>query len=408
VNILFCDLLNQGNWTVHVHEVLSGLSKLGHNVVLIQGQISQNRMETLANRRLSLSTKLKRRILRLHIIKQFRGEISILLLAFKEIYVFLLVFVAIVKHKRRFDVIYRRHGLYNSERLLARLFKILCVKEVNGIWVDEERIMRHADRISLRITDRLERFSMPKADKIIVVTPRLKEVLQKDYGVPEDKIAVIRNGANIDLFKPMDVKKARAELGLSRTDNYVCFVGSLFRWHGVEYLIKSIPLILKQCPQTRFLIVGDGEMKQELIELARHTGIQDKVIFTAMVPYKKVPLYINASDVCVAPSVRERNQRSGVSPLKLCEYMACGKPVVTSRLSGLEMIAENHAGILVEPENPLELATAIITLLKDRELGMQMGQNGRRYVVENRSWKIIAQRVAEVLNKASATASREQ
>ena len=137
-------------------------------------------------------------------------------------------------------------------------------------------------------------------------------------------------------------------------------------------------------------------MKEELIELAEQLDVSDKVIFMGMVPYQRVPLYINASDVCAAPFVKVRNERSGVSPLKLCEYLACRKPVVASKLSGLEILEQNNTGILVKPENPEALANAIIRLLQNSDCRNQMGENGRRYVVENRSWESVAKRVAEV------------
>lgn len=84
------------------------------------------------------------------------------------------------------------------------------------------------------------------------------------------------------------------------------------------------------------------------------------------------------------------------SPLKLCEYMVCGKPVVASRKSCFEILEENKAGLLVDPENPQEFAGAIIKLLRDPELRKQMGENGRKYVVGNRSWESVARKVAEV------------
>jgi len=304
-----------------------------------------------------------------------------------------------MKHKRKFDVIYRRHNLFNTEYFLAKLFRIPSVKEVNGIVADEMRIGGKGDRVSVWFMDRIEKWNMPRADKIIVVTAQLEEVLHNEYNVPEDRIVVILNGANTELFKPMDAAEAKDELGLRQSDSYVCFVGSLSKWQGVEYLIEAAPLILESYPNTRFLIIGDGVMKEELIQLTEKVGVSDKVIFTGMMPYQKVPLYINASDICVAPFIRKRNERCGVSPLKFCEYMACEKPVVASRLAGLEMLEQNDAGILVEPENPEALASAIIKLYQDPDLRKQMGGNGRKYVVENRSWESVARKVAEVCEK---------
>jgi glycosyltransferase involved in cell wall biosynthesis len=279
------------------------------------------------------------------------------------------------------------------------LFKIPSVKEVNGIVTDEAKITQRGDRVSFWFMDRLERLNMPRADKIIVVSSRMKKTLQKEYGVPGNKIIVIRNGANTDLFKPMDTTRVREELGLDQSSNYICFVGAFWWYEGVEYLIRSIPLILEQCPQARFLIVGDGQLREELIELAKQIGVSDKVMFTGMVPYQKVPLYINASDLCVVPATRQRNERTGASPLKLCEYMACEKPVIASRVDGLEIVEENNTGILVKPESPRSLAKAIIKLIQNQELRKQMGERGRRYVLENQSWERVVKRVADVFEQ---------
>jgi glycosyltransferase involved in cell wall biosynthesis len=261
---------------------------------------------------------------------------------------------------------------------------------------DEAAIQNVGGKILARIIETIERFNMPKADRIIVVTSKLKEVLNQDYNVPENRIVVVWNGANTDLFNVKDQVQARNELSLNQSDNYVCFVGSLVQWQGIEYLIRSVPLVLSGCPNTQFLIVGDGAMKGELVALAKYIGVSDKLIFTGSVPYDRVPLYVNAGDVCVAPYKAERNLRTGASPLKICEYLACEKPVVASAVSGLEFIESQLAGILVTPDNAQELANAIIRLLRAPDLRRKMGENGRKYVVRNRSWTNVAKEVAQV------------
>lgn len=398
MNILYCSNLKSemiGRGPGHAFEVLTNLSKLGHKIVPLNADYPRNVAEVGANRQLSLWKRVKNRLSSLRILQPFKGEISIAWYFCREIVFFLRAFVVIARQKRGFDVIYRRHCLFNSEIFLARLFNIPSVREVNGIGVDELRVAGWGDNFSLRIIDWLERFNLPKGNKIIAVTSKMKEVLQKDYGVPEDKIVVIPNGANIDLFRPMDTLEARRELNLEQNDYYICFVGTIWSPQGIEHLIRSMPSILRKCPNSPLLIVGDGTIKEELVKLAQRVGVSNKVIFTGMVLYRKVPLYINASDICVLPATRELNERIGSSALKLCEYMACGKPVVASRFSGFEMIEDNETGILVQPEDPPELATAIVRLLQDEELRKEMGKNGRRYVVENRSWESVAKRTAE-------------
>jgi len=194
------------------------------------------------------------------------------------------------------------------------------------------------------------------------------------------------------LFKPMDTLEAREKLSLEQSVNYVCFVGAFHAWQGIENIIQSAPLVLQKCPETRFLLVGDGTIKQDLINLSEQIGISDKIIFTGMVSHQEVPLYMNASDVCVSP---KEGLQTGYSPLKLCEYMACEKPVVASRASGLEIVENSGGGILVEPKDPVALAEAITKLLQNHELSKQIGERGRRFVVENQSWESVASRVAE-------------
>src|SRR5690606_2863783 len=142
----------------------------------------------------------------------------------------------------------------------------------------------------------------------------------------------------------------RKELGLELETPYVCFVGNLAPWQGVEYLVKAAPSILSRFPECHFLIVGDGVMKDNLLKLCRELGVEDKFIFTGVVAYDRVPLYINASDICAAPFILARNAKIGLSPLKLYEYMACGKTVVASNISGVSDVLEaSGGGILVPP-----------------------------------------------------------
>ncbi len=403
MNILFCDVQKvkfQGTSSAHKQGVVGGLLKMGHNVVFLNADHPGSEIEINASPRLSRWGRVKYRLLGWTILRPIGGEITILWLFLRAVYVFLLAFIIIVRRKGRFDVIYRRHSLFNSEYLLAKMFNIPLVKEVNGIIVDETRVSRWGNRISLRVMDRIERFSMPKADKIIVVTSRLKEILPKEYGVPSDKIVVIKNGANTDLFKPTDVTEARRELNLSRSDHYVCFVGRLWQMQRVGHLIKSAPLILEELPDTKFLIVGDGVMKQELISFADEVGVSDTMIFTGIVPHQEVPIYINASDVCVILEDKNfRSERLGASPLKLYEYMACGKPVVVSNVEGAsEDVAD--AGFVFDITNVNEMARAVVTLLKNEQLRKEMGKRGREIAVEKYSWRIIAEQVAKVCQSA--------
>lgn len=319
-------------------------------------------------------------------------------LLFNQIILFL--YLIYYCSKQSPDIIYSRHTTYLfSPVFISKIFQIPLVLEINGFALAEAKI-NNAFFVEIYIIKTLRALSYKLSNKLVVVTQGLKEVIIKTYGIPSEKIVVIENGANTDLFKPIDQKKAKERLKLEESKRYVCFVGILARWQGTEFLIQSAPLILKEIPNTRFLIVGDGRMKEKLMDLAKKIGVPDKIIFTGAVPYKEVPFYINASDVCAAPFIIARNKEIGLSPLKIYEYGACEKPVISSRIPNLEFVEEQNAGILVEPEKPEKLAKSIIKLLRDKKLREEMGKNGRDYIIKNHSWKNIARKVEKVCKDA--------
>jgi glycosyltransferase involved in cell wall biosynthesis len=405
MKILYCEYLRTGNisaHSVHIYQVVKNLADLGHDIVMLQAGLPGNGLAIGAGRR-SSAEPAKGRLLMAPALRPFRGALVILWSLMIDIRSLWLGFKAIVKQRKRFDVIYRRSHLFNSDFLLARLFGIPVVKEVNGIGVGDLESNGWAGKFSLRIIDRIDRISKPWADKIVVVTPKLKQVLCQDYGVPGEKIVVIPNGTDTELFKPMDTRTAREKLKLDQSCRYVGFVGSFQAWAGIDNFIRSMPLVLQECPGTRFLLVGDGVMRQSIIDLAKENGVYDRIVFTGIVPHQDVPLYINASDVCVCPGAdNSRNSRiGGGSPLKLPEYMACARPVVIGSVVELSQeVTRTGSGLAVDMRNKDELAKTLVTLLKDEDLRIKMGMNGRKAALEKYSWRGVAEQIVAVCQSA--------
>jgi glycosyltransferase involved in cell wall biosynthesis len=386
---------------VHIFEVLNNLSKLGHVVIYADGKrhslVISSRTKAVAQptRTKSPWEKVKKLIWAL----PFRGEALVAFYFIKEIKLFLWAFITALRSRP--DVIYRRHAMYSSEYLLSRIIKIPNVREINSLAIDESKIGKKGDVFSLWFINAKEKINLKKADNYIVVTKKLKETLIDEYNVPMNKITVVENGANTDLFKPMDTVMVKKELNLDINDYFLCFVGVLTIYHGLKYLISAMPLVLKEYPDTKVLIVGEGPLKNELAILSNQLGVADRVMFTGRVPYERVPWYINASEICVLPTWWSGlNKRIGTSALKICEYLACEKPVVASRLIGCEFIEENDCGYLVKPTSSEELAKAVIALLRDPVNKKRMGENGRKYVLGNRSWEIQSKKVAAVCENA--------
>ena len=298
--------------------------------------------------------------------------------------------------KAEINVIYARQESFNIAPLIvSKLLNITYVVEINGLLLEEERLLGINERL-IALSRFSEKINYRYAARIISVTQEIKNCIIRRYNVPDEKIVVIENGANIDLFRPMEQDKLVLNLNLDENYNYVGYVGSFTRWHGLENVIKSAHLVLKVFNNTKFIFVGDGPLKEELFNLVDTLNLKNYFVFVGRVPHDKVPQYINTFDVCMI--LKDKNIPG--SPLKLWEYMACGKPVVATNTNDFKVLEKSDAGILIDSEKYENISDAIINLLENNELREKMGLNGRKYVVENHSWKRVAQNVSEVCQEA--------
>jgi glycosyltransferase involved in cell wall biosynthesis len=380
------DLFNGSN--VHAIEVFNNLQNLGVNVFLFS---KSSKTENFNNSNII-------EVPSTHFEFPCSNYLNILIYQ-----LFLLVYLIYYSIKIKPDLFYTRlAGNSISSSVVSSVLKITQIGEVNGITIDE-MVIQGSSKLNIMIARVIENINFSRCSKLIAVTSGVKKGLVDTYSIPESKVIVINNGANTDLFIPMNKKEMKDTLNLDISSHYVCFVGNLIPWQGVEFLIKASPFILQEYNDVRFLIVGDGIMKKELMQLAEDMGVLDRFIFTGRVPYEAVPMYINASDICVAPFILERNSKIGLSALKTYEYLACGKPLVASDIAGVkELIEVSGGGVLVTPEDPKELASAVINLLLNENSRSLMGKNGRKFVVENHSWHSVARKVLDVCNSAKS------
>jgi glycosyltransferase involved in cell wall biosynthesis len=313
--------------------------------------------------------------------------------------------LAIISHVRRVSLEFRPEVIYErrfSPKIAAALSLLIrkpYVIEYNGI-VDEEAAMQGrplrntaASRIRGAIRVRLLR----RAAAVVTVTPGLRDIVARDYGVPASRISIVENGVDPTMFQPSDRIEARSVLDLQKGP-LVCFVGNLVRWQGLDGLLVA----MSEIPgDVRCVIVGDGVEKTHLVHQANALGIHDRVKFVGNVPHSLVPTYVAAADVCVAPFSYQRNARSGVSALKLYEYLACGRPVAVTAIPGArELVEASGCGIVVPPDNPTALGKAIVRIIEDPSFAEAAFRESAQ-VRKDRSWDRVASEVARVLEIAA-------
>ncbi|NJN66039.1 MAG: glycosyltransferase family 4 protein [Chloroflexaceae bacterium] len=262
------------------------------------------------------------------------------------------------------DVLYHRAASFNLGIVLAgRVLGVPCVMELNGLPAMEYALERAetgpltwARTRFYRVVERIEH---RLADGLVVVTPNLADIVRRNGA---RQVHVTRNGVDPAAFVPCDRLEARRSLGLPPDAEVVGYVGTFSAWQGLDTLIEGARLLLAQRPALVVLLVGDGPELPRLQRLAEPMGAH--VRFLGRVPHEQVCRTLSACDVLAAPFPPiERNRRMGISALKLGEYLALGRPMLSSRLPGLEFIEEEQVGALFDPGNPPALAVQLAALL---------------------------------------------
>lgn len=287
------------------------------------------------------------------------------------------------------DIVYYRWMDSPQALILARLLGARCVCEVNGEPVPDWP--GRQGRLARWFRHGLARFALTRCDRVVVLTEGLKELLVRRYAVSAQRIAVLPSGTDLQRFAARDAAVCRRELCLPPDRPYVGFVGSFYRYQGVHCLLDAMTKVKRVCPSVQLLLVGDGEAANELKEQAKRVGLENCIIWTGRVPYQKVPAWIGAMNVCVAPFCADRGE---TSPVKVFDYLACHRPVVASGIPCVEARFTPDSGVqLVPPDNPGLLADAIIALLNDPPRCAAMGEQGRRFVEQTFGWTHIIDRL---------------
>jgi len=202
-------------------------------------------------------------------------------------------------------------------------------------------------------------------DRVIAVSEASKKELISTFNLPPDKISVVYNG--IPLKKYPDRREARKVLGFDLDTPLIACIGRLVKNKGQDIFLKAAALIKREKPEVRFLITGDGYLKNSLQKSAQRLGLSNEVVFLG---YDKVPWVFGAMDISAVPSLSETFSYT------VAESMAAGKPVAASAVGGIPEIIED-SGLLVRPSDPQALKETLMKLLNDQQLRQEMGAAGK-------------------------------
>jgi glycosyltransferase involved in cell wall biosynthesis len=226
----------------------------------------------------------------------------------------------------------------------------------------------------------MQGFVIRRINKIITSFQEGIEELGKAFRVKKEKVSVVYNGMDVDLFQ---------NTGEPREDNALLFVGNTEDTKkGLVYLFEAMTLLPEHVTLT---IVDDGPPKKLTAwELIEKFNISHRVKFTGKLTPKELVSIYSRKTILVMSSLFE-----GFG-LPAVEAMSCKTPVVVTTAGSLKEVVTPDCGILVEPQNPVALKNAIMKLLKNKKLREQMGKAGRKRAVENFAWSVAAKNTLEV------------
>ena len=288
-----------------------------------------------------------------------------------------------------YDLCHEHNGLFSPAAALAcRKLKKPYVLTFSADPIFESALVGRPLRgLHHYVAAKEARFTYEQADQILCVSNPAKKHLVEKWQVNPDKINVMPNGVDVELFsRRYDTAAVRAEWGLGDAP-VISFVGGFQPWHGLENLVESFAAILQDTPAARLLLVGDGPHRAALDAKIQECNVGHATIITGLLPQERVPEMLSVADIAVIP-YPQLPQELWFSPLKLYEYMAAGKAIVSSRAGQIAEVLENgRTGLLVESGNIRELTSAVTSLIHNSAERRRLGANAQKQAIAHHSWR---------------------
>jgi PEP-CTERM/exosortase A-associated glycosyltransferase len=283
----------------------------------------------------------------------------------------------------------------------ARAKKLPFVYELRAFWedaaVDQNKTQRHSMRYAM--SRRLEDYVVHRADAVVGISGSILEELRQRKTDPA-KLFHVPNGVDTSKFSPLarDVQLAE-KLGLGN-EPVLGFIGSLYRWEGVDWLVRAVTELRRRGTACKLLIVGDGEEMPAVRDAVRELNAAEFVQVLGRVSHDEIELYYSVVDVLVYPRHSIRLTEL-VTPLKPLEAMALGKAILGSDVGGIrELIESGKTGLLYRADSVEDFCAQAKRLTENERMRRELGARARDAVLREKDWKTLAQRYVSIYDAA--------
>ena len=295
-----------------------------------------------------------------------------------------------VAERERPDVIHAHSPALNGVAAVraGRKLGIPVVYEVRGFW--EDAAVSHGTSseggLRYRLTRALETWALKKANAATCICEGIRSDLVA-RGIPKDKITIIPNAVDASRFQPVGERNGQLEQSLGLAGKRViAFIGSFYDYEGLDLLVAAMPDLLAARPDLRLLLVGGGQVADDITAQVQQLGLDGSVIMTGRVPYEEVENYYSLTDILVYPRKSMRLTEL-VTPLKPLEAMAQKSLFIASDVGGhKELVRDGVNGKLFRADDKDDLVLNVLALLDDEARWPAIRDAGRDFVENERNW----------------------
>jgi glycosyltransferase involved in cell wall biosynthesis len=297
------------------------------------------------------------------------------------------LFMAPVKRIQGVRLVSHSHGTSRSHHVPIRLKAGSLVLDYSSLGITYDMLR--------------EKSLWRSADRVLTVSQTLLRDIRDSYGIPQSRLRVVYNGADINLFKPNGGASLPTSLRGLEGKKIILYVGHFGLRKGIFFLIRAMKLLKVEVPESHLVCVGGvpdwlgdddywGILRREI----ERNGVNEDVTLIDKVKNVDLPAYYRAASVFALPSYYET-----ISKVTM-EAMACGLPVVATNTGGIpELVDNGRTGLLVPYGSVNELASAIASMLQDESGSRRMGMEGRAKVEQDFTWEAVARRVKSVYDE---------
>ena len=394
-------------YSVRSHSLVAAQKKIGFSPEVLTGPLHQledpsavdTTIDGISHRRTSLPTGWKHALLKWRV--PVLRESAVVQLLREQI-------LKALDHNL-FDIVHAHSpalcGLAAFQAAKAR--NVPFVYEIRAFWEDAAVDQKKTRQTSPRymVSRWLEGYVSRRADAVVGIARHILDDLCT-RGLLSDKLFHVPNGVDADRFvvAPRDELLA-SQLGLTQ-DPVIGFIGSLYRYEGIAWLVRAAAELRHRGVPLQILIVGSGEELPEIQAAIRETKAQEFAHATGSVPHDQIERYYSLMDVMVYP--RRRNRLTELTtPLKPLEAMAQGKAVLASDVGGIrELVEPDIPCVLFQPDDIEDFFNKANQLLSNERLRRDWGERGRQMVLREKDWKVLAMRYGAVYDFAIARKQR--